>query len=116
MRYLALLLLLTGCADVVVLPRVGTKTFVTEDGDTLVYRMFWEGDFTMQTETYPDGRKLTRIVPESQLGVESAQAAARGATITARRKLGRNDPCPCGSGKKFKHCCLGRTGVVRVEP
>lgn len=23
-------------------------------------------------------------------------------------KTGRNDPCPCGSGKKFKHCCLGR--------
>ena len=23
-------------------------------------------------------------------------------------KIGRNDPCPCGSGKKFKHCC-GRT-------
>jgi hypothetical protein len=22
--------------------------------------------------------------------------------------VGRNDPCPCGSGKKFKHCCLGR--------
>lgn len=21
-------------------------------------------------------------------------------------KIGRNDPCPCGSGKKFKHCCL----------
>jgi len=21
-------------------------------------------------------------------------------------KVGRNDPCPCGSGKKFKHCCL----------
>jgi len=20
----------------------------------------------------------------------------------------RNDPCPCGSGKKFKHCCLGK--------
>jgi SEC-C motif-containing protein len=20
-------------------------------------------------------------------------------------KTGRNDPCPCGSGKKFKHCC-----------
>jgi hypothetical protein len=24
------------------------------------------------------------------------------------RKIGRNDPCPCGSGKKFKHCHLGR--------
>jgi Flp pilus assembly protein TadD len=23
-------------------------------------------------------------------------------------KVGRNDPCPCGSGKKFKRCCLGR--------
>ncbi|MDB5313584.1 MAG: motif protein [Gemmataceae bacterium] len=24
-------------------------------------------------------------------------------------KVGRNDPCPCGSGKKFKKCCLNRT-------
>lgn len=23
-----------------------------------------------------------------------------------RRKIGRNDPCPCGSGKKFKKCCI----------
>jgi hypothetical protein len=22
-------------------------------------------------------------------------------------KIGRNDPCPCGSGRKYKHCCLG---------
>jgi preprotein translocase subunit SecA len=22
-----------------------------------------------------------------------------------KNKVGRNDPCPCGSGKKFKHCC-----------
>jgi hypothetical protein len=25
-------------------------------------------------------------------------------------KLGRNDPCPCGSGKKYKRCCLARSG------
>jgi hypothetical protein len=24
------------------------------------------------------------------------------------KKVGRNDPCPCGSGKKYKHCCLGK--------
>jgi len=24
----------------------------------------------------------------------------------ANRKIGRNDPCPCGSGRKFKRCCL----------
>lgn len=26
-------------------------------------------------------------------------------------KAGRNDPCPCGSGRKYKKCCLGRKGV-----
>jgi SEC-C motif-containing protein len=25
---------------------------------------------------------------------------------SAHPKVGRNDPCPCGSGKKYKHCCL----------
>jgi hypothetical protein len=25
-------------------------------------------------------------------------------------KVGRNDPCPCGSGKKYKRCCLGTEG------
>lgn len=26
-------------------------------------------------------------------------------SIKTGQKIGRNDPCPCGSGKKFKHCC-----------
>jgi len=26
--------------------------------------------------------------------------------IQTEDKPGRNDPCPCGSGKKFKRCCL----------
>lgn len=26
-------------------------------------------------------------------------------TIVKEKKVGRNDPCPCGSGKKYKHCC-----------
>jgi uncharacterized protein YecA (UPF0149 family) len=24
------------------------------------------------------------------------------------KDVGRNDPCPCGSGKKYKKCCLGK--------
>jgi preprotein translocase subunit SecA len=32
-------------------------------------------------------------------------AAARGEPIRrSEPKVGRNDPCPCGSGKKYKHC------------
>lgn len=26
-------------------------------------------------------------------------------TVVKEKKVGRNDPCPCGSGKKYKHCC-----------
>ena len=26
-------------------------------------------------------------------------------TIVKGKKVGRNDPCPCGSGKKYKYCC-----------
>ena len=27
------------------------------------------------------------------------------ATVTKKKEPGRNDPCPCGSGKKYKNCC-----------
>lgn len=26
-------------------------------------------------------------------------------TVVVGKKVGRNEPCPCGSGKKYKHCC-----------
>ncbi|MEA4922129.1 MAG: SEC-C metal-binding domain-containing protein [Eubacteriaceae bacterium] len=29
----------------------------------------------------------------------------RSKTVVKEKKVGRNDPCPCGSGKKYKHCC-----------
>ena len=25
--------------------------------------------------------------------------------VNSTRKVGRNEPCPCGSGKKYKQCC-----------
>ena len=28
-----------------------------------------------------------------------------------QEKIGRNDPCPCGSGKKYKKCCMGKDGL-----
>lgn len=32
--------------------------------------------------------------------------------MTPANKVGRNDPCPCGSGEKFKRCCEGKSGGV----
>ena len=31
-------------------------------------------------------------------------------------KVGRNDPCPCGSGKKYKHCCYAKDSVKHEAP
>jgi methionyl aminopeptidase len=30
-------------------------------------------------------------------------------------KIGRNDPCPCGSGKKYKKCCINKSPVSRSQ-
>jgi preprotein translocase subunit SecA len=39
-------------------------------------------------------------------GIEMARKHAEFQPIQTRNKVGRNDPCPCGSGKKYKRCCL----------
>jgi preprotein translocase subunit SecA len=47
-----------------------------------------------------------RLSDSSGEAHEAAQQAAK--TVVAPRsvtKVGRNEPCPCGSGKKYKHCC-----------
>ena len=36
---------------------------------------------------------------------EASEAVAKAKPIRTGPKVGRNDPCPCGSGKKFKQCC-----------
>lgn len=36
------------------------------------------------------------------------EAKIKGATVTHRTKIGRNTSCPCGSGVKFKKCCIGK--------
>ncbi|WP_165071173.1 preprotein translocase subunit SecA [Desulfovibrio sp. ZJ200] len=38
-------------------------------------------------------------------GGESESAPAKGRPAKAAPRVGRNDPCPCGSGKKYKKCC-----------
>ena len=49
-------------------------------------------------------------IPEIDLMQELMDEALIGAETYVRgyNKVGRNDPCPCGSGKKFKKCCLGK--------
>jgi preprotein translocase subunit SecA len=55
---------------------------------------------------------ITRKEPSAQAPSPMAQVVGRGPATSKKqkarvggKKVGRNDPCPCGSGKKYKHCC-----------
>lgn len=61
------------------------------------------------SDLHPDLRTLLQEHAESIIGssVESLNQSRLHALEAERpAKVGRNDPCPCGSGKKYKKCCL----------
>ena len=62
-----------------------------------------------QTLRQIEAEQLKRLMAAQQAQVEEAPAQEAPKTVRNDMKLpGRNDPCPCGSGKKFKVCHLGR--------
>ena len=63
------------------------KNMVDAKADWLYNLPAWEKIFDEETrkELYREAKKMN--------------------TIVKGKKIGRNDPCPCGSGKKYKKCC-----------
>ncbi|WP_395755174.1 preprotein translocase subunit SecA [Edwardsiella ictaluri] len=57
----------------------------------------------LERQRREDAERLARQQQLSHLDDQSA-AAQEMASQTGDRKIGRNDPCPCGSGKKYKQC------------
>ncbi len=51
-----------------------------------------------------DAKKLQTSRSEVGGGRQVAQGGKGSAPIRVEKKVGRNDPCPCGSGKKYKNC------------
>lgn len=59
---------------------------------------------------YFDGYYFQRYPERRQEGTRQVWDSDQEGTFRrAEKKVGRNDPCPCGSGKKYKNCC-GRKG------
>jgi uncharacterized protein len=54
--------------------------------------------------------RLASLGPDLRAGKPGA-AGMQPVAAREARTVGRNDPCPCGSGRKYKRCCLG-TGSV----
>jgi preprotein translocase subunit SecA len=44
------------------------------------------------------------MMPDAQQGGRQHPTQQRVQPVRTEKKVGRNDPCPCGSGKKYKHC------------
>jgi preprotein translocase subunit SecA len=62
---------------------------------------------------HDDANEAQQQIPQSDMSQEQSDAIDQSGgkptieTIRNREeKIGRNDPCPCGSGKKYKSCCL----------
>jgi preprotein translocase subunit SecA len=62
-------------------------------------------------------RKQTFILSRGEAAQGGGGETEDGKGVTVRRegkKVGRNDPCPCGSGKKYKKCCLLKESQARA--
>jgi preprotein translocase subunit SecA len=62
-------------------------------------------------------RKQTFILSRGEGAQTGGGETEDGKGVTVRRdgkKVGRNDPCPCGSGKKYKKCCLLKESQARA--
>ena len=44
----------------------------------------------------------------AEMGKESQGPSGEAQPVKAHKTTKRNDRCPCGSGRKYKHCCRGK--------
>lgn len=59
---------------------------------------------------YCDG-EYYELYPEEKIkatGTRINEGCENEPYVRTTKKIGRNDPCPCGSGKKYKHCCMNK--------
>jgi preprotein translocase subunit SecA len=73
----------------------------------MAFENFMTGIQAQATTSSPDGSPPgpPRDPKGSDIVSEAAAAADKAKPKRSGPKVGRNDPCPCNSGKKFKHCC-----------
>ena len=59
--------------------------------------------FHVKMERAPERERVAKETGASHAG--SSSESAKQQPIRKKVEIGRNDPCPCGSGKKYKNCC-----------
>ncbi|MBQ7930797.1 MAG: SEC-C domain-containing protein, partial [Clostridia bacterium] len=60
--------------------------------------------------------EVLKAASEGFGGAQNKQAPApKKPVVNKTPKVGRNDPCPCGSGKKYKKCCGANQGSAEDD-
>ena len=67
-----------------------------------VIRRIFRAQIRPQTELKRE--KVAKVTSEGGTGDKTVKKQP----VIKKAKVGRNDPCPCGSGKKYKNCCLDK--------
>lgn len=76
--------------------------FGTDYGETMRHQLPQDVQDGLPDKLAEDVRRIhAHYLAERSAGLASPQRS-----LKQIAKVGRNDPCPCGSGKKFKKCCL----------
>jgi uncharacterized protein YecA (UPF0149 family) len=65
----------------------------------------------MNSDKYEGTTTTTKSTPTTNCTNKVEQ---RVSPVLSRNKIGRNDKCSCGSGKKYKKCCLIRQQVRNI--
>jgi preprotein translocase subunit SecA len=60
--------------------------------------------FRLKTQEELKREQVAKITSEGGAG----DGTVKRQPVVKKDKIGRNDPCPCGSGKKYKNCCLDK--------
>ncbi len=77
------------------------------------FDMFEEMNASIQEDTVkllfnvesPDKMERKRMAKPISTNIQKGKGKQKQKPIVKGRKVGRNEPCPCGSGKKYKKCC-----------
>ncbi|MGE0609427.1 MAG: preprotein translocase subunit SecA [Pirellulales bacterium] len=60
-----------------------------------------------QSARHDSAPQVSAIAQQQQDAIDASQGDSKPEPIRNRQeRVGRNEPCPCGSGKKFKNCCM----------
>jgi preprotein translocase subunit SecA len=103
--------------------REGMKLFdqmwdsISERTTDLIFRMeqldegFVGSTWVETSARHDDAQSASEIANQQEAAINASQGDQRIDPIRNRgKRVGRNDPCPCGSGKKYKVCCMRKGG------